>query len=86
MNEQAAVDRAVKAKALLDNELLQEAFAAVEKGVFDKIKNSKPDEREARERLYLALGLAEEVQSLIRGWLGSGQIAAQNIEKLKKRQ
>lgn len=82
---QQLVDRANKAKALLESELLKEAFAAVEKSLLEAIRMSKPDEKEARERLYHALGVSEGVQGMLRGWLGNGQIAAQVIEKMKKR-
>lgn len=86
LTEQQKVDRAAKAQALIDSELLREAFAAVERGIFDAIKASKPEEAPGRERLYLAIGVADSVQSVLRGWLGTGQIAANNIAKLKKRE
>lgn len=84
-NHQQLVDRATKAKALLDSDLLKEAFAEVDKAIFASLKATRPEEREARERLYLAMGTAEHVQTLLRGWLGNGQMAADVITRLKKR-
>lgn len=85
LTKQQEFDRGVKAQALLDSDLLKQAFDELEKQIFVQFKISKPQEKEERERLHMALGLPEQVYSILRTYLGTGQIAAQAIEKMKRK-
>lgn len=85
LTKQQEFDRGTKANALLSNELLKEAFDEIERQIFEQFKASKPQEKEERERLYQALGLPAQIYSILRAYAGSGTIAAQAIEKMKRK-
>lgn len=76
------MDRQAKAQALLDNDLLKEAFAGLEKELMDlwrMLPNSAHDERE---RIWWAVKANDRAQSALRSIIDNGKIAAKELEHL----
>lgn len=82
-NKQLAVERANQAKALLENPLLSESIAKLKEKYIEAWRNSSPEDMQGRERLFLAHGLVDQIYVHLRVVLGDGQIAAQQMDKLK---
>ena len=82
-NKQLAVERANQAKALLENPLLNESLSKLKEKYIEAWRNSSPEDVSGRERLFLAHGLVDQIHSHLRVLIGDGQIAAQQLDKLK---
>lgn len=81
-----AVDRASKARALIENELLVEAFKTVEADYYELWKSTK--DVEARERIWQASNLIEKVQAHLASVLRNGTAAKAILKDIegKRRQ
>lgn len=82
-NKQLAVERANQAKALLENPLLSECIAKLKEKYIEAWRISSPEDTAGRERLFLAHGLIDQIHAHLRVLIGDGQIAAQQLDKLK---
>lgn len=74
-----------EAKDLLENPILVEAFAVLENEYLKAWRQSKPADQEERERLWLAVGLLEEIQRHLRIVVENGTMAKRDIDKLSGR-
>jgi len=77
--------KGVQAKDLIENPILVEAFATLERKYLDAWRQSKPADQEERERLWLAVGILGEIQRHLRVVVDNGIIAARDIDKLSGR-
>lgn len=68
-----ALDRAAKAEALLNNEMLQESFAYIETEMIEQWKVCK--EPEGRDRIWQATRIASRVQEVLRQVITNGKMA-----------
>lgn len=74
-----------QAKELIENPILVEAFATLERKYLEAWRQSKPADQEERERLWLAVGILGEIQRHLRVVVDNGIIAARDIDKLSGR-
>lgn len=74
-----------EAKDLLENPILVEAFAILEREYLKAWRQSKPADQEERERLWLAVGILEELQRHLRVVVENGVMAKRDIDKISGR-
>lgn len=79
------IERGRRAQALLDDPLLHECVEEQKRTYYQEWIRTSPEDQAARERLYLAAQLADQVYVHLRTLIGGGKLAAQTLEKLKGR-
>lgn len=84
-DKQLQIERASKAKALLENPLLTESAGKLKEKYIEAWRQTIPDDVQGRERLYTAYGMVDQILAHLRVLIGDGAIAAQALEKLKRR-
>jgi hypothetical protein len=72
---QSAISRGMKARELLENDLLKEAFANYEADCITKLLTTGPLDGEIREKLYLAINVARKVKQHLTKLVGGGKLA-----------
>lgn len=77
--------RGVEAKELLDNPVLVSAFDALEAQYLKAWRESKPADQEERERLWLAVGILNEIKRHLRIVVENGVVANREIDKISGR-
>ena len=77
-----ATARAQQAKVLLDDPLLKEAFATLERSYIDEWRSTDPADMDGRERLFLAVNQVERVKSNLAAVISDGTLAAKELERL----
>lgn len=75
--------RSLDAKALLDNPLLIEAFAAIEKEIETEWKQSKANDADAREKLYLMNRLLLKLRGHIQVHVQTGKLAERQLANIR---
>ena len=78
------VSRGEKAKLLLDEPIIKEAFETLKKEFQEAILNTKHGEDAARTTLWQAYHLTDKVENHLRPVMETGKLAAQQINQLKK--
>ena len=78
----AAVTRGARAKALLEDELLQEAFAALESDYVAAWKRSPARDTDARERLWQAVNVLGKVRDHVARIAADGKLAQRELDDL----
>jgi len=73
------LDRAAKARAILDNEMLTEAFATLRQAYLDAWEATAPRDQDARERLWMATTVLTKVAGHLETVLTDGKIASQQL-------
>ena len=76
--------RATRAKLLIEDELLKEAFAYLEKLYFDQWLKSLPEETDKREKFHAAATVLTAVQGHLRNVISDGRLADYHIAELGK--
>lgn len=79
------ISRGVKAKQLMENPLLQEAFQTIRSNLHDKFEGSKDGDSQARERIWMMLKVVNEVERHLETVVDTGRMAEQQRESLLKR-
>lgn len=74
-----ALDRAARADALLRNELLNEAFQAIEQNIRDAWDGSHPDDWKGREQLFTYMKSLRSVRKWITDIANDGKMANQDL-------
>ena len=77
-----AVTRAAQAKALLENELIAEAFARLDADYLAAWRASAPRDTDARERLWLAIQVAGKVREHLASVVANGRLAQAELAQL----
>jgi hypothetical protein len=80
-----ATARAARAQALLNDEMLTEAFDTVTRSYLDAWAATKITDQDKRERLYHAVKVAAEVKRHLRHVVDGGKLAQREIEDLAGR-
>lgn len=75
------VDRARRAEALLNDELLKEAFAYIDKELIDRWRAST--DATARDRIWLTTQLAIRVQEILGAYVTNGRVAKKILDDLE---
>lgn len=78
------LERARHAQALLDNPLLNEILDGLKGSYVEAWLSSRPDEIEARERLYLASQVVDEFARTLRIAIENGQITKAMIKRRER--
>jgi len=79
-----ARDRGFRAQELLNNSLLNEAFAAIEERYLSEWRASKVADQEAREAAWRALKTLDGIKDLLKRYVMDGKIAASDLERLSE--
>jgi CRISPR/Cas system-associated protein Csm6 len=79
---QQDTNRAARAKALLDNELLQEAFKNLEESYINAWRVTKHDDELGREKLFLAVNVIGKVKEHLLSIVANGKLAQAELNKL----
>lgn len=77
-----ALSRGDRAASLLKNELLTEAFDALERDYSAALFETKPQDTVAREKLYLAVNVTRKVRDHLTAVVNDGKVAQANLNKL----
>ena len=75
-----------RAASLLNDELLQGAFAELKRAYADKLLSTSIDQGQARETLYQAHRLVSEIENNLRWVLGNGKLADAELNALIENQ
>lgn len=78
------LERADRAKRLLGDEMLNEAFAALEKSYLDVWRGTHNSEADFRERLWIAVRVIECVRAHLAQVAASGFLADAHLKELKE--
>lgn len=82
MSQSEQIARGAKARALLEDPLLSEAFAIAEKAILDKFRHSAEDEQVIRSKqLLTALTLVKRV---LEQAISDGKVAERTLEDEKR--
>jgi hypothetical protein len=84
-NPYLIAQRANEAKELLENPLLEEAFAQMESAYLADWRSSGLADLEERERVWLAIKVLEEVKRHLRVVIENGVIAKRDIDRIAGR-
>jgi hypothetical protein len=84
-NKQLEVDRGRQAKAIMDSALVTESVEKLKQKYIDAWRQTAPEDVQGRERLYTAYGMVDQIFAHLRVVAADGAIAAQALEKLKRR-
>jgi len=77
-----AAARAVRAEALLGDELLNEAFAELEKSYIAAWRATTVDDAAGREKLFLAINIVGKVRDHLAGVVADGKLAQAELKEL----
>jgi len=73
-----------RAKALLDNELLNEAFSALEVAYIERWRATHIDDERGREKLFIAVNVVGKVRAHLATIVANGHIAAKKLDELAR--
>jgi hypothetical protein len=79
---QKQVNRAQRATSLLDNELLNEAFKALEQSYIDFWRQTKVEDQIGREKAFLAINVVGKVRDHLSSVIQNGKLAQAELNKL----
>jgi hypothetical protein len=85
LDEQARlreIERADRAKALLDNPILKEAFEAIEAETLHLLEQTHDEI--AERKLNLMFRLNRKYQNILKGYIETGKLAAFQLEQKRK--
>ena len=74
-----SMDRAAKAKALIEDEMLAGAFTELEAALTTAWKQSEPRDNDGRERAWQAVTLVSRIKAALHSVMIDGQIAAREL-------
>jgi hypothetical protein len=80
-----AAARAARAEALLDDELLNESFDALEKSYIAAWRATTVDDAAGREKLFLAINIVGKVRDHLAGIVANGKLARAELKELAER-
>jgi hypothetical protein len=75
-------ERGARAEALLRNELLQEAFAVLEKRYVDEWRVTQFRDTDARERLWQAVNIVGKVRDHLATAVNNGKLAQRQLDDI----
>lgn len=78
------MSRGARAKALLDNELLNEAFTVLEAAYIERWRATHIDDDRGREKLFIAVNVVGKVRAHLSGVVANGHVAAKQLDELAR--
>ena len=86
MSDEARLDqaaaRATRAQELLDDELLSDAFSALEDSYVSAWRTTAIDDMAAREKLFLAINIVGKVRNHLAAAVANGKLAQAELKEL----
>ena len=82
---QIEANRGTRAKAILEDELFQEALETLRKSYTEAIFQTGPNEELARTKIYLAYQILGKFGDHFRTVMETGQLASKQLEELRKK-
>jgi hypothetical protein len=79
-----ALQRGDRAKLLLQNELLIEAFEKLENKIMEEWKATDPEDKERREDAWRSLKLLQTLQGQFRRIVTTGEAASKELVRIRK--
>ena len=80
----ADATRGAQAEALLNNELLQQAFLGLELSFYDGWRLTEARDTEARERLWQAINIVGKVKDALTKHIIDGKLAQRQLDDIAK--
>ena len=81
---QADIDKGRKASELLENELLKDALAAIEKEISDQWLACPARDKEGKEALWQLAKTIEKFRNILTGYVESGKLATDQFARFEK--
>jgi hypothetical protein len=81
-----ARNRAVRAQALVDDPLLKEGFDALEAAYIAMWRATRPEDQNAREKLYLAVNVIGKLREHLQSVIANGRLADSELNALTQEQ
>ncbi len=82
---QIEANRGTRAKAILEDELFQEALETLRKSYTEAIFQTGPNDELARTKIYLAYQILGKFGDHFRTVMETGQLASKQLEQLRKK-
>ena len=82
---QIEANRGTRAKAILEDELFQEALETLRKSYTEAIFQTGPNDELARTKIYLAYQILGKFADHFRTVMETGQLASKQLEELRKK-
>ena len=82
---QIEANRGTRAKAILEDELFQEALETLRKSYPEAIFQTGPNDELARTKIYLAYQILGKFGDHFRTVMETGQLASKQLEELRKK-
>lgn len=79
------VERADKAKSVLENPLFMEAMEAISARIVEGFTQSPPDATDLRERSYIALKLHQNIREHLETYIKTGDFASRELLEIRKK-
>lgn len=70
--------------SLLENELLQEALAAIEKEVMEQWIACPARDKEGKEALWQLIKTSRKFKDILTGYIETGKMATENLKRFEK--
>jgi hypothetical protein len=84
MHRDAEIARGERAQAILDDPLVVEAFAALERACIEEWRRAPARDVEGRERIWVMLKLCERLREHFASLVESGKLAADRVARIEK--
>jgi hypothetical protein len=84
MNQTSDIARGERARAILDDPLVAEAFSVLERECIDEWRRAPARDMEGRERLWTMLRLVEKLRAHFTSLIEAGRLADSRIADLDK--
>ena len=81
-----AISRGARARALLEDDLLTEAFGTLVETYMEAWRVSRVEHKEDRERLWLAVNLVGKLRDQLINVLNNGKIAQAELDQITGRE
>ena len=88
MTNEELRSRGLKAKEILEDEIVQEALTAIRNKYMEEWKKSPARDTEGRERIYVMMKIVDSFETHLNGYIAEGKLAEKILtdEKGKIRQ
>jgi hypothetical protein len=85
MNPQADIDRAERARLLLEDQLLREALDAIKAEVTRAWIDCPQRDKDGKEALWQLAKTADKFEALLTGYIETGKLARANLKAFEER-
>lgn len=86
MTPEKELERGARAKALIENDLLQEAFDLMRDNLIESWKGTKGIDTDGREKAWMMMKVLDEVERYLHNVLQTGKLAEKMIEDAQRQE